>query len=107
MCLYQGLDSDLDSEVSSLLSYDREVNNLHLVSPLEYAALLKQVCEGREGKLINTWKPNKWIESFLLARADNFIYLYFVYGLISSPSLFEGGKFGGFFWREIDLCVNT
>ena len=39
----QGLDSDLDSEVSSLLSYGREVKNLHLISPLEYAAMLKQV----------------------------------------------------------------
>ena len=51
----QGLDSDLDSEVSSLMSYDHElkthlmsydheVKNLHLISPLEYAAMLKQVC---------------------------------------------------------------
>ncbi len=36
-------DSELDSEISSLFSYGREVPNLHLMSPLEYAAMLKQV----------------------------------------------------------------
>ena len=68
----QGLESELDSEISSLFSYDRDVTrlhresdlsghlsnghrdlgqrhrdnvtNLHLMSPLEYAAMLKQVC---------------------------------------------------------------
>ena len=43
---HQGLDSELDSEISSLFSYNedpRRIKNLHLVSPLEYAALLKQV----------------------------------------------------------------
>jgi hypothetical protein len=36
-------DSELDSEISSLFSYGREVPNLHLMSPLGYAAMLKQV----------------------------------------------------------------
>jgi len=38
-----GLESELDSEISSLFSYEqRDVKNLHLMSPLEYAAMLKQ-----------------------------------------------------------------
>ena len=39
----QGMESEIDSELSSLFSYDRDIKNLHLISPLEYAAMLKQV----------------------------------------------------------------
>ncbi|XP_023338915.1 uncharacterized protein LOC111709480 [Eurytemora carolleeae] len=39
---YEGMESEIDSELSSLFSYDRDIKNLHLISPLEYAAMLKQ-----------------------------------------------------------------
>ena len=42
----QGMESEIDSELSSLFSYDRDIKNLHLISPLEYAAMLKQVGAG-------------------------------------------------------------
>ena len=45
----QGMESEIDSELSSLFSYDRDIKNLHLISPLEYAAMLKQVGAGVTG----------------------------------------------------------
>ncbi len=49
-------DSELDSEISSLFSYGREVPNLHLMSPLEYAAMLKQV------SLLLTYVPRAYLD---------------------------------------------
>ena len=75
-CGVQGLESELDSEISSLFSYDRDVTklhresdvtkrhrdvtNLHLMSPLEYAAMLKQVrTRPRRGFFI--WKGDRFL----------------------------------------------
>lgn len=62
---HMGLESELDSEISSLFSYNdhpqRGVKNLHLVSPLEYAALLKQQYSDPPGLLGKDITPDSGV----------------------------------------------